>query len=251
MFNTTHGATLARGLTALFIITGAAEAGAAIVSLGTAGSYAVLAASEITNTGNTVLTGNVGVSGATVPSGFESVTLIGGTIEVGNGAAALAQADALIAYNNLAGLTTTETLTGQNLGTLTLGPGIYFFADTAQLTGALTLVGAGDYVFNISSSFTIGDNASMVLNAGALAADVFFRVGVSTTLGDGADIQGTIISHTANTLNAGATVAGSVIALNAAVTMISNTITVPEPSTSGLAVLGLGLMVFKRSRKAA
>ncbi len=39
----------------------------------------------------------------------------------------------------LAALPFTGSLTGQDLGSLQLTPGVYFFASSAQLTGALTL----------------------------------------------------------------------------------------------------------------
>ena len=65
-----------------------------------------------------------------------------------------AQNDLTTAYNNLAGRPTTVDLTGQNLGGLTLVPGVYNFSSSAQLTGTLTLNGLGNP--NSSSSSTSG-----------------------------------------------------------------------------------------------
>jgi hypothetical protein len=106
------------------------------VNLGTAGSYAVLAGSAVTNTGPSVLSGNLGVWPGTAVSGFPPGLVTGGTIHAGDAAAQMAQADLTTAYNAAMGLSPTATLTGTDLGGLVLTPGVYFFASAAQLTGA-------------------------------------------------------------------------------------------------------------------
>jgi hypothetical protein len=115
------------------------------VSLGTAGSYAVLAGSTVTNTGSSVLSGNLGVWPGTAVTGFFPPGMVtGGTIHAGDAAAAQAQQDLTTAYNAATGLPRTLTLTGKDLGGMTLTPGTYFFANFAQLTGKLTLNNLGN-----------------------------------------------------------------------------------------------------------
>src|ERR1700722_8714832 len=96
------------------------------VSLGTAISYAVLAGSTVTNTGSSVLTGNLGVSAGCAVTGFPPGS-VSGTINKCNAAAAQAQSDLTTAYNAAKGLSPTMTLTGKDLGGMTLTPGVYFF----------------------------------------------------------------------------------------------------------------------------
>ncbi|MGA7751218.1 MAG: ice-binding family protein, partial [Candidatus Sulfotelmatobacter sp.] len=106
--------------------------------LGSAGMFGVLGASAVTNTGPTVIDGDLGVYPGTSITGFPP-GIVNGTIYDGNAVAMQAQADALAAYNFFAGLSSNENLTGQNLGGLTLTPGVYSFDSSAQLTGELMI----------------------------------------------------------------------------------------------------------------
>ncbi len=217
--------------------------------LGSACSFAVLGASAVTNTGNTVLYGDLGVYPGTSITGFPP-GIVNGTIYDGDAVAMQAQADALAAYNYLQGLPSNVNLTGQNLGGLELTPGVYTFNSSAQLTGALTINWEGLsnqlVVFQIGSTLTTA-SASMVLGINLGQNDViYWAVGSSATLGTTTSFQGNLIAYTSDTLDTGATVnCGRVIALNGAVTLDDNTInncvgsaTVPEPGTIALVVTG-------------
>src|ERR1700723_2473173 len=61
-------------------------------SLGTAQSFAVLGSSTVTNTGPSVITGDMGVSPGTAVTGFPPGTVVGGTIHAAAAVAAGAQA---------------------------------------------------------------------------------------------------------------------------------------------------------------
>jgi hypothetical protein len=217
--------------------------------LGSAGSFAVLGASTVTNTGATTLNGDLGVYPGTALTGTGTITLTG-TINAGNAVAQTAQADALTAYNNLVGQSPSTVLTGDDLGTVgTLGAGTYFFASSAQLTGALTLNFAGvqneDIIFQIGSTLTTASGSTVTIENAASGDNVYWQVGSSATLGTSTSFMGDIIALTSVTMDTSAKDAcGSVIALNGAVTMdnntISNTCSVANSSGTTTGTFGSG-----------
>ena len=231
------------------------------VNLGTAGSYAVLAGSTVTNTGSSVLTGNLGVSAGCAVTGFPPGS-VSGTINACNGPAAQAQRDLTTAYNVAMGLARTATLTGKDLGGMTLTPGVYFFASSAQLTGTLTLNNLGNpnalFVFQIGSTLTTASNSSVIFSNSLTDSNVYWQVGSSATLGTTTSFQGNILALTSITLNNGASIGcGSALAINGAVTLNNNVIgggcsstsTIPEPGTLGLLGTGLAMLAGIARRK--
>jgi hypothetical protein len=217
---------------------------AAEVDLGTANNFAVLAGTTITNTGPTVINGgNVGLSPGTSITGFPPGTIIlPYTTDVADAVALQAQNDLTTAYNVAAGLTPTQDLTGQDLGGLTLTPGVYSFSSSAQLTGALTLNDLGNpdavFVFQIGSTLTTATDSSVISINDDLSTtpgiSVFWQVGSSATLGTGTDFEGNILALTSITANTGAEVLdGRLLAQNGAVTLDDNTITAPPAEVLG------------------
>ncbi len=214
------------------MVIAASSARAQAPSLGTAGSYGVLAGSTVTNTGSSVINGNLGVWPGTTVAGFPPGLVVApSTISAGNAVAQQAQLDDITAYNQLAATPITVNLTGQDLGGKNLIAGVYGFNTSAQLTGTLVLNGQGNsnsiFIFNIGSTLTTASASSILLINGAQASHVFFRVGSSATLGTSTSFQGDILALTSITLDAGATIiCGAALAQNGAVTLNSNTITV-------------------------
>jgi len=204
--------------------------------LGTAENYAILATSEITNTGATTINGGLALTGTSV-SGAPTVT---GLYDVDNAAADLAWNDLGSAYGEAAAAVTTTNLTGQDLGTVgVLTPGVYTFDSSAQLTGNLTLDGGGQtnplFIFQTGSTLITAPGASVTLQNGAGACAIFWQVGSSATFDAATSFQGTVMAAVSITMNAGATIGdgglnygGRAMALNGAVTMINNTITAPS-----------------------
>jgi hypothetical protein len=265
-------------LHALVVVSGVAlaplAAHAATIDLGTAAAFGVLGASTVTNTGATVIGGDLGVSPGTAITGFPP-GLFSGAEHAGDAVAATAQADALIAYNVAAALAPTGTLTGEDLGGLTLTPGVYFFASSAELTGELTLNSEGDpdaaFVFQIGSTLTTASASDIKFINGANGAEVFWQVGSSATLGTTTQFSGSIVAKASISFDTGANIAcGRAIALTGAVTLEGDDIgtggcdsppggssggpptTVPEPSTWAMMLLGfagLGFAGYRRTMK--
>ena len=204
--------------------------------LGTAQSFAVLAGSTVTNTGPTIVTGDLGVSPGSAVTGFPPGTVVGGTMQVATAVAAQAQADTTTAYNSLAGQACNTVLTGQDLGGLTLTTGTYCFSSSAQLTGTLTLDAQGDpaavFVFQIGSTLTTASASVVRVINGGNPCNVYWQVGSSATLGTATTFVGSIVALTSISLTTGATVAGRALARNGAVTMDTNLVSTATCQTA-------------------
>jgi len=187
-----------------------------------------LGASTVTNGGPTVVIGNLALSSPGVSvTGFPPGTIVAGSIHIGDALANQAHADASTAYAQVAGETLTSNLSGQNLGGLTLTPGVYHFDTAAQLTGTLTLNTQGDpnaaFHFQIGTTLTT-DPASVISLLNGNTVNIFWQIGTSATIGVNSTFVGNILADQSITVNSGAMISGRAIAINAAVTLSTNTI---------------------------
>lgn len=195
-------------------------------------SFGVLAGSTVTNTGTTVINGNVGVSPGTAVVGFPpGIVTAPFTTFLNDGVAVQAQIDLTNRYTDLFNRPATINLTGQDLAGLTLLPGVFQYDTSAQLTGTVTLDAQFNpnavFVVNIGSTLTTASASTVALINGAQAANVFFVVGSSATLGTETTLAGQILALTSITLNTGADIlCGAALARNGAVTLDTNTISV-------------------------
>jgi len=220
-----------------------ATAAQAPLNLGSAGRFAVLAASEITSVPTSVINGDVGLSPSARSkiAGLTPVEVVGSIFAADDGGAVAvmltgAQGDLTTAYNDAAGRTPVPAGPflnpgSGNLGGLTLVPGLYKFTGAALISGSdLTLTGSASdvWIFQIASSLTVADGVHVVLAGGAQAANIYWQVGTSATLGTAVIFKGSILADQSISLSTLATLDGRALARIAAVTLDSSTITVPN-----------------------
>ena len=203
-------------------------------TLGTAGNFAVLGGSTVTNTGPSTVTGELGVSPGTAVTGFPPGIVVG-TIHSADAAALSAQNALTVAYNSAAAAPCNTSLTGTDLGGLTLTPGVYCFSSSAQLTGTLTLNAQGNpgavFIFKTGTTLTTASASQVVVINSGSACNVYWQVGSSATLGTGSSFAGNILANSSITLTTGAAVAGRTLARTGAVTLDSANVTVCSGGT--------------------
>ena len=219
------GAAVALCLTAANL----AAAAQAPVDLGSAANFAVLGASTVTNTGPTIINGDLGLWPGTSVTGFYPPGVVNGTIHAADTAAQQAQASLTIAFNNAAGRTVGVVGVAGDLGGQTLAPGLYKSTSTLAITGDLTLDAKGDpnavFIFQIGSALTVATDGRVVLIGGTKAANVFWQVGSSATLGTYSAFKGTVMAYASITITTGATLDGRALSQHAAVTLDTNAVT--------------------------
>ena len=211
------------------------------VNLGTAANFALLAGSTITSAGLTIVNGDIGLNPGISVTGFPPA-ILNGTLHLGDSTAVAAKLDLLNAFNDAAGRVGVLQVATE-LGGTTLAPGVYnSAAGTFSITGSLTLDGQGNsnavFIFQTASTLVTAAASKIVLINGAQAKNVFIQVGSSATLGINSIINGNIMAQASITVSAGVTINGRALALAAAITLDTNTITSPlfTPSSSSSSV---------------
>jgi hypothetical protein len=212
------------------------RAALAPVYLGSAAPFAVLAASTVTSTGPTIINGDLGVWAGTAVTGF-GPGRVNGTIRAGDPVAQHAQASLTVAYNDAAGRPPAGGhLVAGNLGGETLAPGLYYSTSSLEISsGDLTLDAGGNpnavWIFQMASTLVTTSNRQVILSGGATSANIFWQVGSSATLGTYSVFHGTITAHAAISILTGATLDGRALAQTAAVTLDTNSVTLPLGNT--------------------
>ncbi len=224
-------------------------------SMGAAASYAVLSGAAVTNTGPTVVIGNLGISpgigAAPHFTGFPPGLVISPPFAIhdADANAGLAQANATAAFGALSAAPNAPCdITygpAQDLVGLTLAPGVYCFPTSAQLTTSvpLTLDGGGDpaavWIFRMASGLntTPGVGASVVVTNGGSACNVWWQVGSSATIGSGTNFLGNILALTSISLGTGASLEGRSLSQTGAVTLDTNHIFAPNCTPTSVELL--------------
>jgi hypothetical protein len=212
------------------------------VNLRSTAGFAVLAGSLISNVPTSAITGDVGLSPAarSFITGF-GLTEVTGTIYAADdvspsGVPAMlttAKGDLTTAYNDAAGRTSTDmVLLAGNLGGLTLTPGLYKSSGSLEISsGDLTFDAKGNanavFIIQIASTFNMTSGRQIILSGSAKAANIYWQVGTSATLGTTSVFKGTIMADQSISLSTGATVEGRLLARIAEVTLAGSTVVKP------------------------
>jgi len=201
------------------------------IDLGEASSFAVLAGSGITTTGITSISGTLGgdLGSSPTPSLTDAGTLTTtGTIYLAvTQEVVSAKESLLVAYEDAVSRKNPTEIT-VDLGGHTLTPGVYNAGTSIGITGNLKLDAQGDpdavFILQAGSTLTTATNSTIELVDGAQAANVFWQVGSSATLGTYSIFAGHILAQTSITATTGVVIHGALMALDGAVTMDTNTI---------------------------
>ncbi|MFO7938725.1 MAG: ice-binding family protein [Bacteroidales bacterium] len=223
--------------------TGGSVTGQAVVDLGTAGNYVILAKTAITNNPTSHITGDLGLSPAatsyitgfalTAYTGYAESAQVTGQIFASDMAdptpinLTTAVENMMTAYNDAAGRPTPDFLelgTG-NIGGKTLEPGLYKWTSTVTLPTDVTISGGAEdvWIFQISGDLTMSAGVNIILEGEAQAKNIFWQVSGEATFSATAHFEGIILSSTGITFQTGASLNGRALA-QTAVVLDGNTI---------------------------
>ncbi len=214
------------------------------INLRSTSDFVIIAGSLISNVPTSAISGNVGLSPAarSFITGFGLTEIVGAIYAADDTAPAgvpamltAAKGDLTTAYNDAAGRTATDhVLLAGNMGGLTLTPGLYKSSGSLEISsGDLTFDAKGNaaavFVIQIASTLTTTSGRQVFLSGGAKAANIYWQVGTSATLGTTSVFKGTIMADQSIALNTGATVEGRLFARIGQVTLAGNTVVRPTP----------------------
>jgi len=215
--------------------TGALAAkGPAVVNLGTAGNYAILAKTGVSTVPASTVTGDIGLSPAAASflTGFsltaDSTNVFSTSPQiVGQAFAAnyavptptnltTAVSDMQTAYVDAASRPTPDflNLEAGNIGGLTLAPGLYHWTSSVTIPTSVTINGGANdvWIFQTTGDLTQSSATNIILSGGAQAKNIFWQIAGQVTVGTGAHFEGTMLCKTQVTLQTGATMNGRILA---------------------------------------
>ncbi|MEO8799414.1 MAG: ice-binding family protein, partial [Polyangiaceae bacterium] len=218
--------------------------------LGSAASFAVFSGATVTNATATVttITGDLGTYPGTTAIGPTPPVVVGAE-HLGDLTAKAAAADIQLAYDQLipGNLACGTTLTGLDLGGMTLVPGVYCFSSTAGLTGTLTLDAQNNpkarWVFQVGSALTTASGSHVVVINGTAgqACNAYWQISSSATLGTSSIFGGTILAQAAVTVTTGTSILGRTFGMTANVSTDTNVITIAGCAPNDLPIVDAGL----------
>jgi type VI secretion system secreted protein VgrG len=205
----------------------------AAIDLRSARAFSILAATTVTSTGHSVMSGNMGIFPGSARTGFPPAEIVDGTFYAGDGTARIAERDLTLAYNGAIARVKNPILVAGNLGGQTLTPGLYRSTSSLAISsGDLTLDGNGDrnavFIFQMASTLTMTAGRQVILTNGANARNVFWAVGSSATFGTNCSFYGSVLAHDSISDATGTIMIGRLLARTGAVTMQTTTIKKPE-----------------------
>lgn len=238
-------ATMLTALSAAPGIASAASPGQTAVKLGSAGTFALLSKSGITNVYASVVKGDVGTSPITGAAiGLTCGEVAGGILYTVDAAGPLpcsvtaatlltsAVGDMETAYTDAAGRVLPDFIdlgTGE-IGGRTLAPGLYKWGTTVSISNNVTLHGGPTdvWIFQIAGGIEQASATRVTLTGGALAKNIFWQSAGAVSIGTTAHFEGVLLAKTNIGVKTGATVNGRLMA-QTAVTLQMNSVTQPAP----------------------
>lgn len=216
--------------------------GQALVNLGTAGTFAILTQTGITDVYASSIVGSVGTSPITGAALLLSCTEVAGMVYTVNAAGPLpcrttspnllttAVGDMGFAYSDAAGRSIpdfTELGAGE-IGGLTLAPGLYKWGSAVSIATNVTLSGGPNdvWIFQIAKTLKQASATRITLAGGAQAKNIFWQVGDVVAIGTTAHFEGVLLAKTLIAFKTGASANGRFLA-QTAVTLEQNAITQP------------------------
>ncbi|MES2592845.1 MAG: ice-binding family protein [Bacteroidota bacterium] len=204
-------------------------------TLASAACYALFTSSgQVTNTGSTHVTGDIGTNGATDSvSGYNALLVTGSIHHYSDGSTATCAVDLGNAYTYLSTLPNDiELLYPAQFGhNLELTPHTYLMNSATELTDTVFLNAQGNanavFVIQITGAFSTSTHSQIVLTNGAQAKNVFWKIYGATSINDSSDFKGTIVCYGAVDLAPGVTLAGRALIITGDLTTDSATVTIP------------------------
>ncbi|TDE01586.1 ice-binding family protein [Flavobacterium hiemivividum] len=179
----------------------------------------------VSNTAVSNVEGSVGTNVGAV-TGFESPSVVNGSIEIANNVTAQAVLDLKEICNQITNTVTTNSTSGARaMGTgETLYPGVYFIGGAASIGGTLILDAQGDpnaqFIFKIGGAFTTGAGTNVVLLNGASPANIFWMANGAIAMAASTTISGNLISNPgAVSMGAGGQLSGRMLSTSGAVSI--------------------------------
>ena len=220
----------------------------ASVNLGKAGDFVILAKSGISTTGNTAVTGDIGVSPAAAtyitgfsliapPSTYSTSALVTGKVYAADydsptpANLTTSVLDMQTAYTDAASRAPNYTELGAgNIGGMNLAPGVYKWSSNVLIPTNVTLTGGSKdiWIFEIAGNLTLSSSVKVILKGGALPKNIFWQVAGIAGFGTTSHIEGIVLSKTAIVLKTGASANGRLLA-QTAVTLDANAVVKPAP----------------------
>lgn len=185
-------------------------------TLASTACYALFSSSgQVTNTGITHITGDIGTNGTTDSATGYNPLFVTGTIHpYADASTATCEVDLLNAYTYLNTLPVDiELLYPAQLGhNLVLTPHTYLLNAATSLTDTLYLNAKGNtnaiFVIQISGAFSTSTHSQILLTNGAQSKNVFWKIDGATSINDSSVFKGTIICNGAISLNTGVSIDG-------------------------------------------
>ena len=208
-----------------------APAGPPTIDLRSAGAFVAIAGAGVTNTGATIINGDLGSSPTGTINGFPP-GIVNGAIHAADPISDQAKLDLTLAFNDGMGRSLNAISLPGNLGGLTLYPGLYSNSTSVLISGGnLTLDAQGDanatFILKMGSTLTTASGSQIILSGNAQAKNIFWIVGTSATLGTTSIFYGNILADQSISLNTGAVLNGRALTRIAAVTLQANIVTKP------------------------